>query len=53
MVLSPPLEAISRTATQDFPNILLNPEVHYSVQNSPPLLPILMNQDHIILSYFS
>jgi hypothetical protein len=48
-------EAASRSATREFPSISRNTKVHYRVNRSPPLTPILSqtNPVHITPAYFS
>lgn len=47
-------EAINSTTSQENPHIICNPKVHYQVQISPPLIPILnqVNPIYTLRSYF-
>jgi hypothetical protein len=54
MEQSPYSEANNHSASQEIPHLSKNPNVHYRVQNSPPLVLILshMNPVHTFLPYF-
>jgi hypothetical protein len=48
-------EPASRSATEEGPKVLWNPKFHYSVHESPQLIPILshISPVHNTPSYFS
>jgi len=47
-------EANSRSASQEIPRLLWNPEVNYCADKSPPLIPVLsqMHSVHTLPNYF-
>jgi hypothetical protein len=47
---NPPWKANTHSASQETPRLLWNPQVHYGVNNSPPLDPTL-SQRHPVHNY--
>jgi hypothetical protein len=53
MKLSTTREATSCAATQELPNSLHNPKVHYFIHKSPPLAPTLNQTNPVHITPFS
>ena len=49
MQQSPSWEANRFSASQEIPHILWNPTVHYSIDNSPPPIPILSQINPVLI----
>jgi hypothetical protein len=52
MQLSPAEEVASRSATQEFQNILQDPKVNCSVHKGPPLVPVLSQMNLVHTNQF-